>query len=425
MISRVATYVDRHRVGVGVVMIILTLVFAVALFNRHRLAVQVGDNEQVSAAFERGYRLRPYDSKVKVAGVPVGVVTDVDRANGGVVVTMAVDRGTREVLGANPSAEIRPLTLLGGKYYVSLAPGADRSTPLAETIPVERTTIPVELDAVLETLQSDARDGAVTAISELDRALANDGTEQVRDLVELAPDALAPAGRVLDAAQGRDADDLTDLVADLEGVTSALTRDDGQPDALLSAAAGTAADLRATADQQRTLLDGLAARLRTTRDGMAALDGSLDRLRAVADDLRPSIVELHQVLIRAEPVLDEALPVVRDLRPTVADLRPVVSDLHPVSTDLTSIVQGVQGPVLDRVNETIAPALNEPYRGDPELFREEIAYMFAGLAGISQYTDVNGPALSFQPGAGIETAGGASLDFLDLLGSATAGEGTR
>lgn len=410
MIARIASFLDRHSTGAGLLMILVTVGVAVMLFNQQRISVALGDTEEVSAVFDRGYRLEPYRSKVKVAGIPVGLVTGVEERDRNVVVTMAVDPGTRAVLGTAPTADVRPHTLLGGNYYVALGPGGDEG-PLAGPIPDERTTVPVELDRVLEILQEDARDGAVTALSQLDEALSNEGSERARDVLSNAPDMLEPGGRVLDALRGREDDDLSDLVLDLDAVTAALTDDPDELERLLSATAGTAAVLESTTEAQRRLLDGLAPSLRATRQGMSDLDGSLARLRAVASPLRPSIAELHNVLVRAEFILDEARPVIADLRPVAADLRPVVDDLRPISEDAQHILGQLRGPVLRRLNNTLVPALNDSYRGEDELLYEEIAYMLTGLAGISQYTDSNGPAVSFQPGGGIETLSGTPTEL--------------
>ncbi|MPY81461.1 MAG: MCE family protein, partial [Actinophytocola sp.] len=59
---------------------------------------------------------------------------------------MKLDNGTLDKLGTEPSARIRPTTLLGGNYYVHLEHGGAEGAFDDETIPLTRTTSPpVEL----------------------------------------------------------------------------------------------------------------------------------------------------------------------------------------------------------------------------------------------------------------------------------------
>lgn len=96
-------------------------------------------------------------SKVKVAGVDSGVVSSVDPASdGGAIVTVVVDPEVVDTVGDQPSARLRPTTLLSGLFYIDLVPGGDRSAEWTEQIPVDRTRLPTEVDDVAERLQPDA-----------------------------------------------------------------------------------------------------------------------------------------------------------------------------------------------------------------------------------------------------------------------------
>jgi phospholipid/cholesterol/gamma-HCH transport system substrate-binding protein len=411
-------------VTLGVLFLVGVLVAGLALFQKNRIVATIRPGDTVRAEFTRDNHLRPFVSKVKVAGVPVGVVTGVGRDDDGVTeVSMKLAGGTREKLGTAPSAAIRPATFLGGNYYVELRPGGDPGRPHG-TIPARRTTTPVELDRVLETLRPKAREGLRSTVRQLDATLDADGRDAVEKLLRSAPGTLEPAGDVLAAARGRNPDeDLTDVVSGLESAARVLTRRDGQLD-------GIVRDLRTTtavlADQSAPVADtlaGLPATLRTTRAGLTRLDGTLERVRVTATAARPAVRELDRLLAKADPVLADARPLVRDLRPLLADARPVVEQLVPAARTGTGVLDDLSGPVLDRVNGPVMRTVLSPYKGtgkyqgsgsDKPLY-QEVGYMIAGLGAVSKQVDANGPALSFQPGLSPGSVGDLPISLEQLF----------
>lgn len=105
----------------------------------------------VTAEFARGTGLYP-GSPVRLLGLDIGRVTDVDNEEGLVVVRMQLDAGTR--LPADVGATIIPLTLLGERY-VQFGP-TWRSGPVlgdGDRIPLSRTRVPAEIDDLLRSLQ--------------------------------------------------------------------------------------------------------------------------------------------------------------------------------------------------------------------------------------------------------------------------------
>lgn len=133
-------------------------------------------------------------SKVKVAGVDSGVVSSVDPASdGGAIVTVVVDPEVVDTVGDQPSARLRPTTLLSGLFYIDLVPGGDRSAEWTEQIPVDRTRLPTEVDDVAERLQPDALEGAKAAVTQFDETLGNAGGNEA--LHELLATARRPSAR--------------------------------------------------------------------------------------------------------------------------------------------------------------------------------------------------------------------------------------
>ncbi|MEV6999451.1 MCE family protein [Streptomyces sp. NPDC093982] len=133
---RLTPFRERNPVAIGAVGLTTLALLAVAAFNADRLPV-IGDGETYSAAFAEAGGLKPGD-EVRVAGVKVGKVEEVDLDGDHVKVTFKI-KG-EPGFGTETGASIRVKTILGAKYLAlhpkgggQLAPGSE--IPLKRTIP--------------------------------------------------------------------------------------------------------------------------------------------------------------------------------------------------------------------------------------------------------------------------------------------------
>ena len=423
MIGKTLLRFERFSpVRVGIVMITLVLVLGVALFQKTRIMAILEPGDDIEVVFARDYQLRSHVTKVKVAGVPVGLVTDVEHEDDGTTVaTLHLESGVQERLGEEPGAAIRPTTLLGGNYYIELEPGGDTGT--TDSIPADRTTVPVELDRVLEVLRPEARRSTQRTIRRLDDALGRDGRSAARDLVRDAPATLRPLAPVLRALRGRDPQDLKLLVSSLEDTARALNRDPVALDDVLVGLAGTSGALADSAPQVAAAISDLPDTLGTTRAGLRALQTSLGELRDVSDDAVPTAEQLSSTLTALEPALTETRPLLRDLRPALADLRPAVDDLVPSAIDAKTVLDDVNGGTINRVKGPIVEMVNSdwhgtgPYAngGNDSPFYHEVADFIAGMNNAGRMTDRNGSTIHFQPGFGVGSVNELPLSFEQLV----------
>jgi phospholipid/cholesterol/gamma-HCH transport system substrate-binding protein len=428
MFSRALARLERaNPVRIGAIAVVLVLMLGVGLFQKQKIATLISPGgEKVTAEFAGDYRLRPYVTKVKVAGVRVGVVTSVEPTDSGhALVTMKVDDGTREKLRSAPSASIRPATLLGGNYYLDLRPGGD-PRPFEGTIPVDRTTVPVELDRVLDALQPDVRLSMRATISNTRQALGAKERRKLKQLLRRAPESLTTMTPVLRALRGTNAEtDLTELVAGMESTARALTRNHGQLDRALRGLGRTGDILGRNGVAVRDAVGTLPSTLRTARTGLRALDRSLTQLRSTSETARPVVRELDGALAELEPALKASRPLMRDLVPTLRDLEPLVGDLLPTSRRAATVLDDVDGLPLTRLNGPIMDTLLTPWKGEAGThyegngndtpFYQELGYMFAGGSASGNMTDRNGSTLHFQPGAGPGTVSGLPISFEQLF----------
>ncbi|WP_176439927.1 MlaD family protein [Haloechinothrix alba] len=386
--------------------------------------------ETVTAEFDGAPGLDPGVSDVKVADVIVGTVGDVDQTEqGGALVSMDVDAGVVEKLGRAPSARIRATTLLGGRHYVDLQPSGDGEVFTGETIPSERTKLPVALDDVLSAVPPPAQDGVRTTARQLDRTLEQGGTEAMQRAFDEAPEVLSPAGSVLSAAQGRrPGRDLSELVTNTNAMADVLTQHDGQLGEIVDSFAGVSSSLTSESESLAEVTRGMPDTLSSTRAGLRSLRGTLGRLTDTAGKVRPAARELEPFLRELDSVSRQARPVVNDLVPVLERARPVVDELVPTSEHATETFDNISGPVLERVRGPIMDATTSSWQGtghyegggNGHKFYEELGYLAARTAHLSHYGDNNSQIIALGGGTGISGVGGTGLglqDFLQLTGS--------
>lgn len=407
---------------VGVVVITLLMVFGVTLFQKTQIQTFLSPGDDIKVAFARDYQLRSHVTRVKVAGVPVGIVTEVEhKEDGTAVATLHLEKGITKKLRKDPSAAIRPTTLLGGNYYVELAPGGDPGE--VDAIGVDRTTTPVELDRVLETLKPEARQSTQRTIRRLDATLDKDGQAAVHGLIDDAPDTLRPLGVTLSAARGEKPADLRKLVASLDDTARTLNQDQGSLDSALAGLAEVSGTLAASSPDVAEAVEDLPQTLRTTRAGLGALDHTLTELRDVSDDALPTARRLSSTLRALNPALRELKPVLADLRPALADLRPLMDDLVPSAIDATTILDDVDGKPIDRIKGPIVDRINSGFTGkgmykdggNDTVFYKEFGDFIAGMNNAGKMTDRNGSTIHFQPGFGVGSVSNLPISFEQLL----------
>jgi phospholipid/cholesterol/gamma-HCH transport system substrate-binding protein len=378
------------------------------------------------------YFTLPNSSKVKVGGVEVGRIDSVEREpDGSAVMHLRVESDVIDKVGSEPSANIRPVSLLGGVIYVDLIPGGDRTQPWTDDIPVQRTQLPTELSQVVQAIQPDAVRGIPASINGLNSALQAGAGRSIQSLAHDAPAALGPGAGVIDALQGNNpGSDLPAVVDGLQRTTAVLSRQDGQIESILTNLHTTTTAFRDSSKNTSQAIHDLPAALDTAQPGLARLGGTLDKLKDTAGPARPVVQQAGVLLDHLDPVLVKARPVISDLRGALEQTRPLVQGLIPASQDLTTVFNGLNAP-LDRVNGPVVDTLEAGYTPNEgadagrrhsqvpgqhaDKLREELGPMIRSLNGAAGYNDANAHGLAFNVGVGtgsIAGVGGLSLPTL-------------
>jgi phospholipid/cholesterol/gamma-HCH transport system substrate-binding protein len=417
---------SRHlRLGLGLYVLLAVVLLLLAV--KPQLKATLNRDTEITAEFNTQYKLREHDSSVKMAGITVGMVTGIEDTDRGTVrVTMKVDDEVIDKLGARPSAEIEPRTLLGGRYAVELHPGRDDGR-FSGAIPADRTNAPVELDTILEALPADARTALQGLVGKAGPSLDN-SQDELSGLLETAPDVLDPGADVMDAAQGtRPERDLTEIVDNLDRTAATLGRSDRQLDGIAADLSTTSEALADHREELAIVLDELPQTLRSSTSGINGLAGTVAELETTAKALRPSAPHVDELLTELDPALRAAAPVLKELVPTLRQLRPAVRELVPVATRATGVLRDLRGPVMGRVKGPVMDFLLNPwvgsgayadsakgYQADHKVY-EELAYMVTNIDRASMGQDLRGSTLAFQAGVGLSTLHGLPFSLESLV----------
>ena len=133
------------KFGIFAVVMVLLTAF---LFVDVRASTGGGSTSGYSAVFNDASRLETGDT-VRVAGIRVGTVTDVELQAGSQGAGQVRRRPQRQADHRNQGA-IRYLNLVGDRYLELVdAPGSTRILPAGSQIPVDRTTPALDLDLLL------------------------------------------------------------------------------------------------------------------------------------------------------------------------------------------------------------------------------------------------------------------------------------
>ena len=322
------------------------------------------DHYFVRVIFDNASTLVPGED-VKVAGVPVGVISDLDiTPDKKAAVTLRIDDEGFIPWKSDAKCKIGSQGLIGEKF-VDCQPGSSSATKLARIdegdgkgerlLPIDRTSSPVDLDLLNDIMRLPYRQRFAILLSEFGTGLAGRG-EELNEVIHRANPALRETDQVLKilADQNRV---LSRLARDSDRVLEPLARErESFADFVVQANATGEASAERRGDLARSieLLPGF---LRELRPLMADLEDFADQgtplltdLNAaapalgrlieaqgtLADASRESFPSLGDALERGRPALIEARPLIRDLGRLGEEAAPVAVNLDELTKSLES-----------------------------------------------------------------------------------------
>lgn len=316
-------------------LVLAGLASAAYVLVRERAPVPFRDTYEIKVDVSAAHGIQPgLGQPVRVAGVTVGSVADLDLLADKARVTLSIDRSQLPRVHRNARASLRPITPLQDMEVV-LSPGRPPSPVLPDggTLGSARSTIPVPLSQLLSSLDGDTRTFFASMLASL-----RTGTDGRGEDLRGALRALAPTTRqvraVTTAMAGRRRE-LARLVHNVSRVTRAAAGDDDLAELVVT----SHRTLRALAEQEAPLRETVAripGALETTGEALEEARTFARELRPALTSLTPAVRGLPRALnelrpfadvgrqelgLRVRPFVRTAAPALRSLSPAIAGLR--------------------------------------------------------------------------------------------------------
>ncbi len=406
---------------IGLVMVIVIGIASVLAFTKE---LPWGDAYEIKAVFASAQSVRP-DSPVRIAGVDVGKVTQIEHLTSAkaeptgqqaAVVTMELEEDALP-LHEDATFKLRPRLFLEGNYFVDVKPGSPNApkTDDGHTFPVNQTAYSVQLDQILTTLQGDVRADLRMFLDQLGNALVkHGGAEGFRELYRTS----APAGKftsqVNQSVLGTEPGDLSGLIRGLDRVVRGLGRNELTLQNLVTNLRIFSGSFAAEDVALGQAIEELPNTLAAARPAFDNLNASFPALRAFAREALPGVRATPETLRAATPFVEQIRALVSrdELRGLVADLRPTIPKLALLARRtlpflertraLSSCFNEVVIPWANDTVEPVDPANAYPHEAVGRVF-EETAYGLTGIAGESRSGDANGQYIRVFAGGGVNT----------------------
>lgn len=272
---------ERSPAVVGIISILaITAATTFAFFIDRIPALKQAYEVQAEFSDAAGLQV---ENQVRVAGIKVGTVSEVELNEDHVLVTMEIENGTE--IPNDASANIKLATLLGTKFIDLDSKGGEPFLEAGDVIPVEKTTVPYEIyqaanqgTGVLEELDGEALNSALRQLTKL--------TAAAEDEVGIALEGLNELGTGLNEKD----EELRSLLSGSRELTALLSEEGNQIVRLIDASNDVLGSLaRKREDIQRLLA--------VTKDMAGTVTQVLRENRGNLDSI---LTNLHNALVVLE-----------------------------------------------------------------------------------------------------------------------------
>jgi phospholipid/cholesterol/gamma-HCH transport system substrate-binding protein len=277
--------------------------------------------------------------QVQVGGRPIGTVKKIELTNDNLA-KVQVELNEFAPLHEGTTAIIRQASLSGiANRYISLDLGPNSGSQLKDgaTIPTQRTTTPVDLDQLFNTLDPKTRAALQQVIQGSAQQYVGKGRQANQSARYFNPTLTTTDALVREVDFDQQA--LTDFILNSSRVVTTIAARRDDLSSLVSNANATAG---AIAQENTALGQALDVLPITLRRG----NTTFVNLRATLDDLDVLVNASKPATKRLAPLLRQLRPLIAAARPTIRDLRRLVRQKGP-NNDLTDVLR--KTPKLERV----------------------------------------------------------------------------
>jgi phospholipid/cholesterol/gamma-HCH transport system substrate-binding protein len=380
--------------------------------------------------FKHGFRLKAQfatavnihsKSPVRIAGVNVGQVSSIQRDGNTGLVTMEIETKGLPI-HTDATVKIRPRLFLEGNWFVELQPGSPGAKTVSSgyTIPVAQTADPVQLDQVLDALNTDTRANLQSFLINYGEALTRkpeaaenaeqepevhglNAAEALNKIYGRGPAALRGGAVDAQAVTGTEPHDLSKLVASIGKVTAALNVHEQDLSELFPNFNTFFAALASQSASIKTLVAELPTTLRNIDAGLAGLDASFAPTRAFAHDILPGLRNTNRTVAATLPWIEQvqASLAPEELGGVAAGLKESVPSLARIQSEQTPVFKQTEA-FNKCMTKVIFPAGDTKIQDGSSTTGvenyKEFWYSLVGLDSIGQGFTGNGPAVRFLVG---------------------------
>jgi phospholipid/cholesterol/gamma-HCH transport system substrate-binding protein len=325
---------------------------------------------------------------VRVAGVKVGDIGQVNLEEGKAIVEIGVDKDYEGLIREDANALLRPKTGLKD-MFLEIDPGKGKPLEGGGRIPSSNTAPDVDPDEILAALDGDTRDYLRLLISGAGKGLDGRGND-----LRLVFKQLEPLGRDVTRVNRAIASrrrNLRRLVHNYGLLMTSLSRQDQDLTRLVSSSNDVFdAFASENVNLSRTVAK-LPGTLRTTERTLKKLGPFARLLGPTLNSLRPAFRELDTANAQVLPLAKEGTPIVQnEIRPFVQAARPYVEDLKGAASELTQAVPDLTAS-FDELNRFFNMAAYNPggaqgLTGNPQQDRARQEGYLYWLAWVGQNT---------------------------------------
>lgn len=398
-------------------MILLTAALTYYAFNR---GLPFGSNFTAYAVVSNSVNVRPGDP-VRLDGIDVGQVSGVSRR--GDAARIAFTLGPQAFpVHRDATIRIRDRLFLEGSYYLELDPGTPNAPALRDgaTIPLARTTSPVQLYQVLSVFDSATRTSLAQTVQVLGQGLGSatgrrtaSGAAGLRTAAPHLAPLLSDTATIARSVRGTVPGDLSRLLSSGASVTQTLADSSKQLAGLIDGLYRTSSALASADGKLGQTMSGLDSTLRALPPALTAIDRSLPSVNRLAGTLTPSLSASPPLLDRLTPIVQRLAtvlapgsrgPLLTALTATFQEFPSILTQLaraFPVGKQITDCLRTHVLGVLTRSVPDGALSTGRPVLQD-------FLHFLPNLAGASGSFDGDGPYTRFLAGAGPNSLSGSS-----------------
>jgi phospholipid/cholesterol/gamma-HCH transport system substrate-binding protein len=335
----VRTAIRKHLRDFAAVVGVFGLAVAVAAYilsqQDFRFPLVEETPKRIAMEVDNAQAVQPGQGQtVRVAGVEVGRIADVELEEGIAVVQLEIQPGYEDLIREDATALLRPKTALKD-MFVEVSPGTGRVLPEDGRITVANTLPDVDPDEIYEALDEDTRPYLKLLVSGAGKGLDGRG-DDLRAVFRRFEPLHRDLARVMEATASR---------------RDALKRLIHRYGLLMEHVGRRPAEIRRLVTASRAVFDALAGEDQNISASVARLPGALrasetalNEVRAFAPVLRSSLESLRAPIGKLDetnaaltPFLSDTAPVLRDeIRPFVRAARPFTDDLRLAASGVSN-----------------------------------------------------------------------------------------